>query len=99
MPLGRLCVRGMACPLVFPLVRVLSSTASAAPSGDLFGRFSGTTTLSDFLWPTMIRYAFGFQISARDHLAGHHRISRFPYKEVPRVHGVFDSAGSRRHSR
>ena len=98
----RLCVRAPAVCSVFPLVGPLPSTASADGSGpSLFGGFSGTMGPSDFPPACMsdVRLlAFSDRPTAPSAM-GADGISRFPRKEFPRMHRVFDSAGLEHDSR
>ena len=92
----RLCVRATAACEVFPLVGPLPSTASAdevAPS--LFGSFSGTMGPSDFPSACMsdVRLLTFSDRPIAPSEVGTDRTSRFPCKEFPRIHRVFDSAG------
>ncbi len=98
----RLCVRATAISPAFPLVGPLPSTASADDKGSsLFGSFSGTMGPSDFssgclsdLW----LLAFSDRPIAPS-AVGAGGISQFLCKEFPRMHRVFDSAGSEHGSR
>src|SRR5260370_33773530 len=51
---ARHCVRGAFCGLRFPLASPLPSISSAAGCPALFGDFSGTMGLSDFLCPFIV---------------------------------------------
>ncbi len=95
--LPRHCVRRLFCWPGFPLVSRLPSTPSAG-SGvpqPLFGGFSGTTQLSDFLEPFIDDLPpQGSRRGPSGYLrAAGSRISRFPYERLERAHGVFDHAG------
>jgi len=93
----RLCVRATAVSPVFPLVGPLPSTASADESApSLFGSFSGTMGPSDFPSACMsdVRLLTFSDRPIAPSAVGADGISRFPCKEFPRIHRVFDSAGS-----
>jgi hypothetical protein len=93
----RLCVRATEVLSVFPLVGPLSSTASADGMGpSLFGGFYGTMGPSDFPSACMsgVRLLTFPDRPSEPSPGGTDGISRFPRKEFPRIHRVFDSAGS-----
>ena len=86
----------MAGRTAFPLIARLSSTTSAARFPlPLFGSFLGTMQASDFppAFMTDVRLlAFSVRPSPPSG-EGTCGISRFPRKEFPHVHRVFDGAG------
>jgi len=99
-------IRCLACPgtesgaskvrVAFPLVDPLPSTDSAAayvPA--LFARFSGTMESSDSLETCMsdVRPKAFSDRPPQDFCWGVSRVSRFPRREFPRMHRVFDSRG------
>ncbi len=80
----------------FPLVDPLPSTDSAAAFRPaLFARFFGTMGPSDSLETCMsdVRH-IAFSNRPSPDGEGISRVSRFPRKEFPRMHRVFDSAAS-----
>ena len=96
---GRTCpglCPGPVLSAVFPLARLLPSTNSAATGvpASLFVGFLGTMNLSDFPHPFADRVSLlGSGRGPGAISRGGCGISRFPRKECPCVHGVFDRAG------
>jgi hypothetical protein len=90
---SRLCVRGVASRRSFPLADPLPSTDSAGLL-PLFARFPGTMRSSDFPTACILGVrlaAFPRRSTQRVNEAG---LSRFPCEEFPRMHRVYDCAGS-----
>lgn len=93
----RFCARSLVCCTAFPLVGPLPSTVSAAPGepGALFDGFLGTMGPSDFPPPFIDRLPLlGSGRGPETILQASGGISRFPCKELPGMHGVYDRAGS-----
>jgi len=98
----RLCVRTTAAWAVFPLVGPLPSTASARGMNPrLFGCFFGTMGPSDFppAYMSVVRLSTCSDRPIAPSAKGTDGTSRFPCKEFPRIHRVFDSAGLEQGSR